>query len=192
MAPNTSHIQYIHTHGLQDHPWELTWPCPLPLSAGVCPEQTGPLRREQWRPEAVLLSRRRGGGRMPVVSRCRSFWEWCHTHRNPHPHTSQLLGSGLCAEVEKEQHSYDQAAGFAVMDELTLATIQTRGELGPWARPLTFGLSLWSHSLSIDQHRAAHSLCTQSHKQSLETLWGSTKARVMTGRRVTSSGRMDW
>ncbi len=42
MAPNTLHM-HSHTHGLQDHPWELTWPCPLPLSAGVCPEQTGPL-----------------------------------------------------------------------------------------------------------------------------------------------------
>ena len=42
MAPNTSHT-HTHTLGLQDHPWELTWPCPLPLSAGVCPEQTGPL-----------------------------------------------------------------------------------------------------------------------------------------------------
>lgn len=85
---------YIHTHGLQDHPGELTWPCPLPLSAGVCPEQTGPLRREQWRPEAVLLSRRRGGGRLPVVSPCRSFWERCHTRTHPGPHTSQLLGAG--------------------------------------------------------------------------------------------------
>ncbi|KAG8006911.1 hypothetical protein GBF38_022977 [Nibea albiflora] len=37
------------------------------------------LRGEQWRPEAVLLSRRRGGGSLPVVSPCRSFWERRHT-----------------------------------------------------------------------------------------------------------------
>ena len=66
------------------------------------------LRREQRRPEAVLLSRRRGGGRLPVVSRCRSFWEWCHTRtnrrppRHPCPHTSQRRGSGHgCTGREK-------------------------------------------------------------------------------------------
>lgn len=41
------------------------------------------LHREQWRPEVVLLSRRRGGGGLPVVSPCWSFRERCHTHLLP-------------------------------------------------------------------------------------------------------------
>lgn len=55
-------------------------PLPPSLSAGVRPEQTEPLRREQWRPKAVLLCRRRGGGGLPVVSRRWCFWEGCHTN----------------------------------------------------------------------------------------------------------------
>lgn len=61
------------------------------------------LRREQWKPEAVLLSRRRGGGSLPVVSPCRSFWEWCHTRTNPPiltPASSRVQGPPS-AEVEK-------------------------------------------------------------------------------------------
>lgn len=77
-----------------------------------------------------------------MVSPRRSFWEWCHTHTklplsssssSSYPDTSQLLGSGQGAEVEKEQHSYEPAAGLAVMDELILANIQTPKR----ARPLT-------------------------------------------------------
>lgn len=100
------------------------------------------LRREQWRPEAVLLSRRRGGGRLPVVSPCRSFWERCHTRANPPPPTprsSHRPAPGFRARVQrsgKERRSYDRAAGPAVVDELILAAVQTSGEPGP----LTSGL----------------------------------------------------
>ena len=57
----------------------------------------------------------------------------------PHPHTSRLLGPEPGAGFEK------QTAGFAVMDELILAAVQTRGEPGPW-HP-------WSHSPSIEQQQ---------------------------------------
>lgn len=45
------------------------------------------LHREQRRPEVMPLSRRRGGGALPVVSRCQSFQERRHppkTFRQPH------------------------------------------------------------------------------------------------------------
>lgn len=146
MAPNTSHIQiHSHTHTQTIGPplrADLAMP-PL-LSAGVCPDQTGPLRREHWKAEAVLLSRRRGGGRLPVVSLCWSFWEWCHTHTNPHPHTSLLLSLGHHAEVEQDQHSYNWAAGLIVMDELILAKIQTRREPDPWRLSCLHEVTLWA------------------------------------------------
>lgn len=49
----------------------------------------------------------------------------------PRPHIGRLLSSGPGAEVEEEPQSYERAAGLAVMDELTLAKVQTRGEPGP-------------------------------------------------------------
>lgn len=126
MVPNTSHI---HSHGFTGRPplrADLAvLPPPQTLSTGMRPEQTGPLRREQWRPKAVLLRRRRGGGRLPVVSPRCCFWEYCHT--NPHPQHPP----GSDGEVALERHSYDQAAGGTVMDELILADVQKRGEPDP-------------------------------------------------------------
>lgn len=84
----------------------------------------------------MLLSRRRGGGRLPVVSRCRSFWERCHTRTNPPPppSSSHQPASGFKARVQrsrKERHSYGRAAGLAVADELILDGVQRRGEPEP-------------------------------------------------------------
>lgn len=152
MAPNTSHIQICsHTQTIGP-PLRVDLTMPPLLSAGVRPDQTGPLCREHRRAEAVLLSRRREGGRLPVVSPCRSFWEWCHTHTNPHPHTSLLLGSWHHAEVEKEQHSHDWAAGLTVTDELILANIQARGESDPWRLSCLHEVTLWAQIYTQQQH----------------------------------------
>ena len=183
VAPNTSHT---HTHSRTAGPplrADLAMP-PTAQCWRVSRTNWASLRREQRRPEAVLLSRRRGGGRLPVVSRCRSFWERCHTRTNrpppPPPLSSHQPASGFRARVHgsrKERHSYDQAAGLAVLDELILDGVQRRGEPErPWRLRCLREVTVPS--------AAAAALSPQ--KQSVETLWGSTEARVMTGRGGTS------
>ncbi|CAB1440148.1 unnamed protein product [Pleuronectes platessa] len=132
-------LREVATEGEQDQEAEeqrdMTPTQVLTSGAGVRPEQTGPLRRERRRPEAVLLSRRRGGGRLPVVSPCRSFWEWCYTRNKPP--SSHRPAPGSRAGVQRsgeEQRSYGGAAGLAVMDELILANIQNKRRARPHGR----------------------------------------------------------
>lgn len=55
---------------------------------------------------------------------------------------------GVVEEVKEEQHSYDQAAGSTVMDELILAGVQTRGEPDPWSLSCL-------HEVTLQEHRAS-------------------------------------
>ena len=140
VAPNTSHT-HTHTLGLQDHPWELTWPCPLPLSAGVCPEQTGPLsvgNRGGLRPCCLAGAEGAAGCQWSVAAGASGNGVTLALTPPP-PSSSHQPASGFKARVQrsrKERHSYGRAAGLAVADELTLDGVQRRGEPEPpdvWA-----------------------------------------------------------
>ncbi|AWP19025.1 Hypothetical protein SMAX5B_020802 [Scophthalmus maximus] len=102
------------------------------------------------------LASAEGAAGLPVVSPRWSFWEWRHTHTKPSPHTSQLRGfRAQRGGSRKERPSCDRAAGLAVMDELILARVQTRGEPDPMS------------SESLSRHRSVQQ---QRHTNKVQRL----------------------
>lgn len=167
MAPNTSHIR-SHKHRLQDHPWELTWPCPLPLSAGVCPEQTGPLsigNSGGLRSCCLAGAEGAAGCQWSVPAGASGNGVTLTNLPPPSSHQPATWFRARVQRSKKERHSYDRAAGLAVMDELILAAVQTRGEPGP---PDVWAVSMKSvyEQGPTEQQQQQH---TTLHKQSLET-----------------------
>lgn len=155
MAPNTSHIR-SHKHGLQDHPWELTWPCPLPLSAGVCPEQTGPLSigNSGGLRSCCLAGAEGAAGCQWSVPAGASGNGVTLTNLPPHPHTNQLLGSGPGCRGRKKNGTptTEQLDSLSWMSSFWPPSKQEASQA-----PLTSELSPWSQFTSRDRQSSSSS-----------------------------------
>lgn len=91
----------------------------------------------------------------------------------PHPHTSQLLGLRAGARGRVEQHSSERAAGCTVMDELILATVQTRSEPGPCSLSCRHEVTLQAE---ITTEQAGSSKQQQQQQQHTDSADRLTKA----------------
>lgn len=189
MAPNTSHIR-SHKHGLQDHPWELTWPCPLPLSAGVCPEQTGPLSigNSGGLRSCCLAGAEGAAGCQWSVPAGASGNGVTLTNLPPILTPTSYLVQGPGAEVEKRtallrQSSWTRCHGWAHSGRRP----NKRRARPPWSLSC-----LHEVSLRAGTDRAAAAAAHNPAQTKPWDFWGSTKARVMTERVETFKVCWHW